>query len=137
MKHRLGAFHLDARFEAGGGLIALFGRSDRAGCRSSRIIAGQWRAVASKTQHARSLWISLYLYKYIVAVDAQLPRSVTLRRPARRPSCHRRPGVLAALETPGPRWRRIWEIGEPGNSRAPGWTPNEAGYRPSPRMDSE
>src|SRR5262245_44118940 len=40
IKHQLGAFHLDARFEAGGGLIALFGRSGSGKTSIISIIAG-------------------------------------------------------------------------------------------------
>src|SRR5215470_9163528 len=40
IRHRLGAFQLDARFEAEGGLIALFGRSGSGKTSIVNIIAG-------------------------------------------------------------------------------------------------
>jgi len=40
IKHKLGSFQLDAKFETGGGLIALFGRSGSGKTSIVNIIAG-------------------------------------------------------------------------------------------------
>ena len=57
------------------------------------------------------MWTSICLYEYIVAMDAKLPKlSVTLPKLGSQPSFFTRPGLLAELETPEPRRRRIWEL---------------------------